>query len=133
MFPISISPSLPPIHAFNHPQFTTRFFPVDFGVCLQEKDRLEVEEKARRELRDLGVSVPPAKSHWDRYLIKLSVFSVSRRVLMKSHCYFAVVASNVITPGTAFMGNLSTYLRFFIYERMNTDKAWQSIKVILFF
>lgn len=37
--------------------------------------------------------------------------------------------SNVITPGTSFMHRLSDYLRFYVQERVNRDKAWQSIKV----
>ncbi len=39
--------------------------------------------------------------------------------------------SNVITPGTEFMSRLSTYLWFYILDRMNRDAAWRSIKVIL--
>jgi 5'-3' exoribonuclease 2 len=38
--------------------------------------------------------------------------------------------SNVITPGTAFMSNLSDYLHSYIEEKMLSDQAWQDIKVI---
>jgi 5'-3' exoribonuclease 2 len=38
--------------------------------------------------------------------------------------------SNVITPGTKFMLNLSEYLRFYIRKRISTDKAWKNITVI---
>lgn len=37
--------------------------------------------------------------------------------------------SNIITPGTEFMDKLSGYLRFFVQDRINRDKAWQNIKV----
>lgn len=36
-----------------------------------------------------------------------------------------------IKPGTAFMLRLSECLRYYIYERMNRESNWQSIKVIL--
>lgn len=38
--------------------------------------------------------------------------------------------SNVITPGTPFMSKLARYLRYYIADRINKDRAWQSIKVI---
>jgi 5'-3' exoribonuclease 2 len=38
--------------------------------------------------------------------------------------------SNVITPGTKFMINLSEYLRFYIRKRISTDKAWKNVTVI---
>jgi len=38
--------------------------------------------------------------------------------------------SNVITPGTKFMLNLSEYIRFYIRKRISTDKAWKDITVI---
>jgi len=38
--------------------------------------------------------------------------------------------SNVITPGTRFMSHLSDYIKFYITERINTNSAWQGIKVI---
>ncbi|CAN0552880.1 unnamed protein product, partial [Laminaria digitata] len=37
--------------------------------------------------------------------------------------------SNIITPGTSFMHNLSKYLRFYVQDRVNRSKAWQNIKV----
>jgi 5'-3' exoribonuclease 2 len=38
--------------------------------------------------------------------------------------------SNVITPGTPFMINLATFIRFYIRKRIKEDKAWQNIKVL---
>lgn len=38
--------------------------------------------------------------------------------------------SNVITPGTNFMLNLSEFLRFYIRKRVSTDKAWRNVRVI---
>lgn len=37
--------------------------------------------------------------------------------------------SNVITPGTPFMWRLAEYMRFYIAQRINSNKAWQQIKV----
>lgn len=38
---------------------------------------------------------------------------------------------NCITPGTSFMSRLSNYLRYYIYNRMNKNSAWKSLRVIL--
>ncbi|XP_014211300.1 5'-3' exoribonuclease 1-like isoform X2 [Copidosoma floridanum] len=39
--------------------------------------------------------------------------------------------SNCITPGTVFMSKLSEQLKFFITQKISTDKIWQKCKIIL--
>eukprot|EP00592_Proboscia_alata_P008193 CAMPEP_0194364840 /NCGR_PEP_ID=MMETSP0174-20130528/12788_1 /TAXON_ID=216777 /ORGANISM="Proboscia alata, Strain PI-D3" /LENGTH=468 /DNA_ID=CAMNT_0039139123 /DNA_START=209 /DNA_END=1611 /DNA_ORIENTATION=+ len=38
--------------------------------------------------------------------------------------------SNVITPGTTFMLRLSTYIRFYVRERLASNPGWKGLKVI---
>ncbi|XP_063901508.1 5'-3' exoribonuclease 1 isoform X2 [Zophobas morio] len=39
--------------------------------------------------------------------------------------------SNCITPGTAFMARLHEQLKYFVVEKISTDKMWKKCKVIL--
>eukprot|EP00611_Tribonema_gayanum_P022927 TRINITY_DN4709_c0_g1_i2.p1 TRINITY_DN4709_c0_g1~~TRINITY_DN4709_c0_g1_i2.p1 ORF type:complete len:310 (+),score=71.88 TRINITY_DN4709_c0_g1_i2:188-1117(+) len=76
-----------------------------FRAAQEAQEHREVMEETRKEMIELGLPVPPVSGPaWD---------------------------SNVITPGTAFMQRLSVYLRFYIQHRINTNKAWRNIKVIL--
>jgi 5'-3' exoribonuclease 2 len=38
--------------------------------------------------------------------------------------------SNVITPGTTFMRNLSDYIRFYIRHRLTYDPSWKHLRII---
>lgn len=39
--------------------------------------------------------------------------------------------SNIITPGTTFMKQLSEHIRYYIHDRITNHKGWDKIKVIL--
>lgn len=39
--------------------------------------------------------------------------------------------SNCITPGTQFMADLMSELKFYVQHKINTDPEWRSIKVVL--
>lgn len=78
-----------------------------FRAAKESMDKREDMKRIRSELLAKGCQLPPEKpstSHFD---------------------------SNCITPGTEFMANLATALRYYVYDKMNTDPAWQGIKVIL--
>jgi 5'-3' exoribonuclease 2 len=75
-----------------------------FRAAQEARERAGTEVKVRESLEEQGVTVPPpSEVPWD---------------------------SNVITPGTKFMIELSEYVRFYIRKRIATDKAWKNIKVI---
>ncbi|KAL7554914.1 hypothetical protein ACHAWF_018470 [Thalassiosira exigua] len=75
-----------------------------FRSAQEARERAATEVEIREGLAEQGERVPPpSEAPWD---------------------------SNVITPGTKFMINLSEYLRFYIRKRIATDKAWKNLKVI---
>ena len=71
-----------------------------FRAAQEAKEKEEEDEKLREKLRREGVNVPPRQ---------------------KSEAF----DSNVITPGTPFMGRLSAALQYYVHQRMNTDPAWR--------
>ena len=77
-----------------------------FRAAQEAQEKEEEDEKLRAKLRAEGVKVPPK--------VKSEAFD-----------------SNVITPGTPFMGRLSAALQYYVHTRMNTDPAWRGIKVIM--
>ena len=75
-----------------------------FRAAQEAKERHQMMEDVLAEMRSLGIPEPDAtRPHWD---------------------------SNVITPGTDFMHRLSTYMWFYVLDRMNKNAAWRNIKVI---
>ena len=75
-----------------------------FRSAQEARERAATEVEVRNGLEEQGLTVPPpSEQPWD---------------------------SNVITPGTKFMIDLSEYIRFYIRKRIATDKAWKNIKVI---
>lgn len=74
-----------------------------FRSAQEAREHAELEEQIREDLQAQGKPMPPKSTPWD---------------------------SNVITPGTEFMLHLSDFLRFYIRQRIATDPAWQSIRVI---
>lgn len=74
-----------------------------FRAAQEMRERNKMLEEVVLEMAQLGLRIPPKAEEWD---------------------------SNVITPGTEFMYNLSEYLWFYIIEKMNSNAAWRKIKVI---
>jgi len=77
-----------------------------FRAAQLAQAELEAKEKVEKELMAIGQlhQLPPKKKAFD---------------------------SNCITPGTPFMDNLATCLRYHIAHKQNTDPAWKNLKVIL--
>eukprot|EP00571_Detonula_confervacea_P009317 CAMPEP_0172323246 /NCGR_PEP_ID=MMETSP1058-20130122/48231_1 /TAXON_ID=83371 /ORGANISM="Detonula confervacea, Strain CCMP 353" /LENGTH=1161 /DNA_ID=CAMNT_0013039201 /DNA_START=79 /DNA_END=3564 /DNA_ORIENTATION=+ len=75
-----------------------------FRSAQEAREQAETEVQVRGNFAEQGITVPPPTDKpWD---------------------------SNVITPGTKFMIDLSEYIRFYVRKRIATDKAWKNIKVI---
>ncbi|KAG9306851.1 hypothetical protein G9A89_005752 [Geosiphon pyriformis] len=78
-----------------------------FRTAKESREKLEDEERLISDLKASGKVIDPAsqpKKEWD---------------------------SNCITPGTPFMSNLATCLRYWIADKLNTDPGWKNLKVIL--
>lgn len=74
-----------------------------FRSAQEARERKELENELKDSLVKQGHKFDTSKQEWD---------------------------SNVITPGTPFMLNLSEYLRFYIRKRISSDNAWKNITVI---
>jgi len=74
-----------------------------FRSAQEARERAETEVKVRSDLEEQGIRAPPSEKPWD---------------------------SNVITPGTQFMLDLSDYLRFYVRRRLSEDKAWRGLRVV---
>ena len=68
-------------------------------------EKREEIKHIRSELESRGCELPPEKP---------------------DHAHFD---SNCITPGTEFMARLAECLQYYIHDRMNSNPAWQGIKV----
>ena len=76
-----------------------------FRAAQEAKEKAIEEEKLREKLTREGVKVQPK--------VESGVFD-----------------SNVITPGTPFMGRLSEALKYYVHDRLNNDPGWRGIEVI---
>jgi 5'-3' exoribonuclease 2 len=76
-----------------------------FRSAQEAKEKAAEEEKLREKLIREGVKVPPKAES-------------------------GVFDSNVITPGTPFMGRLSEALKYYVHDRLNNDPGWKGIEVI---
>mmetsp|Transcript_6030 Transcript_6030/g.10449 ORF Transcript_6030/g.10449 Transcript_6030/m.10449 type:complete len:1181 (-) Transcript_6030:391-3933(-) len=76
-----------------------------FRSAQEAQEAEEDADRIRKEMISQGHRPPPKKAKpWD---------------------------SNVITPGTEFMSNLSDFLRYYIAERINQNPAFKNVRVVL--
>ncbi|VDL98541.1 unnamed protein product [Schistocephalus solidus] len=78
-----------------------------FRAAKESHDKQLTIERLRAELLAKGASLPPPKSESEHF------------------------DSNCITPGTPFMDRLAIALRYYVYERLNSNPAWKNLQVIL--
>jgi 5'-3' exoribonuclease 2 len=77
-----------------------------FRAAQEAQEKEDEENKLREQLKREGIRVPEK--------VKSEAFD-----------------SNVITPGTPFMGRLSAALQYYVHLRLNTDPGWRGVKVIM--
>jgi 5'-3' exoribonuclease 2 len=77
-----------------------------FRAAQEAEEKKVEEEKLRAKLMRDGIDCPPKVES-------------------------GVVDSNVITPGTPFMGRLAEALKFYVRKKQNFEKGWRDITVIV--
>ncbi|CAH8632390.1 unnamed protein product [Dicrocoelium dendriticum] len=78
-----------------------------FRAAKEAREKQMTVARLRHELVARGAYLPPAKGDSEHF------------------------DSNCITPGTPFMARLSVALRYYIYDRLNSDPGWKNILVFL--
>jgi len=77
-----------------------------FRAAQEAQEKAEEERKLRAQLEAEGMQIAPKKES--------NVFD-----------------SNVITPGTPFMGRLAMALQYYVHQRLNNDPGWRDVEVVL--
>ncbi|KAF7256865.1 hypothetical protein EG68_05958 [Paragonimus skrjabini miyazakii] len=78
-----------------------------FRAAKEAKEKQMTVDRLRHELLARGAHLPPGKEESEHF------------------------DSNCITPGTPFMARLAVALRYYIYDRLNSDPGWKNIIVFL--